>query len=1514
MTVKKPSPVKAAALAEVWPLSPLQEGLLFHTSFDAGGPDVYALQTVISIDGPLDPDRFRDSWQALLNRHAALRASFHQRKSGTPVQLIAHQADLPWQTTDLSDLAEDGRTAEAARLAAQERAHRLDVSVAPLLRLLLIRLTDTHHQLVMTTHHLLLDGWSMPVLLDELARIYAAGGTARALPPAAAYRDYLAWLSRQDKDEARAAWQREMAGTDEPTLVAAEGRRRAAALPREHTLELSETATATLTGLAREHGLTVNTVVQGAWALVLARLTRRDDVVFGATVAGRPPELPGAETMVGLLINTLPVRVPLRPEQAVLDMLTALQRRQTALLPHQHLGLAEIQRVAGPGAGFDTLVVYESFPRAPEKPERPETYTISGGATQQATNYPLTVGVTPHDRLRIEVAYRPDLFDARQADRIGHRLARVLEQIAADPRVRLGEIDVLDADERARVLTEWNAREEPVGSATVVELVAEWAARTPEAVAVRCGSVELSYAELDARANRLGRLLRECGVGVESRVGLRLPRGVDVVVAIVAVWKAGAAYVPLDPEYPAERLAFMAADSGAALVIDEAWLADAAVAAQSDAPLGVAVGSDQLAYVIYTSGSTGRPKGVAVAHGGLVNLVAAMGPVLGAGPGEVTLQFASFSFDASVLDVAVTLAAGGTLAIASGEERTDGQALAEMVREAGVTVASVVPSLLSVLDPQAVSGVRNWVLGAERLSADLAARWRAQAGVWNTYGPTEATVMATAVEIAEGITPEDAPPAIGRPLTNTRVFVLDGFLRPVAPDMVGEVYLAGPGLARGYLGRPDLTAERFVACPFLPGQRMYRTGDLARWSDDGLLHFAGRADDQVKVRGFRIELGEVESVVAAHPDVTQAAVLVRDDRLVAYAVSQGDPASIRAFAAERLPEYMVPTTVMLLGELPLTPNGKIDRSALPAPEREHGAGRAPSTPVETVLCGLFTEVLGAEGVGVDDDFFVLGGDSIMSMQLASRARRAGWVLSPRQVFEERTPARLAGVVEPVEATAQGIRDVGTGEVAFTPVMKAVGEAALRPGFAQWMVVKAPPRLGVEVLSAGLSAVVDAHDMLRARLVAGEDRFVVGARGSVDGSGLVSRVDAAGQGQGGLEQVVGVAARAAVGRLDPVAGVMVQVVWVDAGPGVPGRIVLVAHHLVVDGVSWRVLLPDLRAACEAVLAGRSPVLDVVGTSFRRWSQLLAEEAVSERRGAELDAWTRILATPGPLLGRRPLDPARDTEASTVRRHWRVPAAQAETLVTRTPAAFHCGVHEVLLAALAGAVGVWRPEHAGTGLLVDVEGHGREATIEGVDLSRTVGWFASTHPVRLRLGAVGLGRVRTGGPAAGALLKTVKEQAQAVPGDGLGYELLRHLNPETGPVLARSPVPQLGFNYLGRFPAGRADGPSGAWEPVDGSGLGGAVAPDTPARHALEAVAVVEDTPTGPELTISLAWPGTLVEDAERLGELWREMLAGLAAHTDADPGAGGHTPSDFPLLTLAQGEVDDLEAEFADDPA
>jgi len=1534
--VKPPTPLstpaKGAALAEVWPLSPLQQGMLFHSSYDDEGPDVYGLQCVLGVDGPLDTELFRACWEALIERHAVLRASFQRRRSGEAVQLISRSVVLPWRDVDLSDLDEDEALTRFERLAREEREDRMNPAAPPLLRLVLARLGEGHHRLVVTTHHILLDGWSMPVLLDELEAVYTAGGDIRVLPPVTSYRDYLSWLGRQDREAARAAWREELAGTDGPTLVApqAAGGAEVSVLPRDLVLDLPEETTARLRELARGRDLTVNTVVQGAWALVLSRLTGRNDVVFGATVSGRPADLPGAESMVGLMINTLPVRVPLAGGQPVLDMLADLQARQSSLMPHQHLGLSEVQGLAGPGATFDTLVVYENYPTPPDGPPAPGAISFTRMDAHEATNFPLTVGIVPDASLRIVMTHRPDLFDEEEAARVAGWLIRVLEQVADEPTLRVGDIDLLDAPERSVVVEQWNATARDAVPGTVLERFRGWAVGTPDTAALWFGDRPLSYAELDARSDALARGLTARGVGRESRVGLCLPRGAEMVAAILAVWKAGGAYVPLDPEYPSDRLLFMVADSGAELVLVAEETVDRLSADVETVLLGELgtdsgelpdVTSDQLAYVIYTSGSTGRPKGVAVEHASVANLASAMRPVLGVGPGLTALQFASFSFDAAVLDVAVTLAAGGTLAIASTEERRDAAALAGMIDFNGVDSASVVPSLLGALDPKSVAGVANWVLGAERLEAGLAAKWRAGARVWNTYGPTEATVITTAVLLEAGITGADVPPAIGRPLPNVRTYVLDSFLRPVPVGVAGELYIAGEGLARGYINRPDLTAERFVACPFGDGMgRMYRTGDLVRWAVDGLLEFVGRADAQVKIRGFRVELGEVETVLSGHPQVEQAVVLARDGRLVGYVVGDADVEGVREFAATRLPEYMVPSAVVVLDTFPLTVNGKIDRSALPTPEVAVSAGRAPETAAEKVFCALFAEVLGLDVVGVGDGFFELGGDSIMSMQLASRARAAGWTVSPRQVFEEKTPERLALVAGVTEDASAGAADSGVGEVPWTPAMRSMGAHALRGEFAQWTVVGAPVGLGVDVLASGVDALLRAHGMLRARTGSDLRTLTVPEAGGIDASGLVVRVDAVEVAEGELDRLAVDAARRAVRRLDPSAGVMVQVVWVDAGPGRVGRIVLAAHHLAVDGVSWRVLAQDLGTACEAAAVGRRPALEPASSSFRTWARELVRSAEDPLRVGELANWVELAGTAGEsLIGRRALDPDVDTVASLRRRSWSVPVSESAVLVGDVPGVFHCGLHEVLLATLAGAVAGWRSGFGALpgGFLVEVEGHGREPLSEGMDLSRTVGWFTAAYPLRLDASGVDLGEAAAGGAAAGALVKRVKEQVQAVPGDGLGHGLLRHLNPETGPVLEALSAPQIGFNYLGRFAtaggAGSGSGPVEPWQTAGDTAVGGAADPGMPVLHALDVGAVVADTASGPELTLTLSWPAALLDEADvqELGRAWLGLLSGLAAHT-ADPAAGGHTPSDFSLLDLDQDEVDDLEAEFADD--
>ncbi|WP_158813478.1 non-ribosomal peptide synthetase, partial [Streptomyces rimosus] len=956
-----------------------------------------------------------------------------------------------------------------------------------------------------------------------------------------------------------------------------------------------------------------------------------------------------------------------------------------------------------------------------------------------------------------------------------------------------------------------------------------------------------------------------------------------------------------------------------------------------DAASQVPISGGDLAYVMYTSGSTGTPKGVAVPHGSVAALAGERGWSLG--PDDVVLMHAPHAFDASLFEIWVPLVSGARVVVA-GSGVVDAQRVREAVA-AGVTAVHLTAGSFRVVAeeaPESFKGLREVLTGGDVVPAASVTRVREACpdlAVRHLYGPTETTLSATWHRLRADEAVGDVLP-IGRPLPNRRAYVLDAFLQPVPPGVTGELYLAGTGLARGYLDRPGPTAERFTADPFAPGMgvppaegwgRMYRTGDLARWTGGGELVFAGRADAQVKIRGYRIEPGEIETVLAAAPGVAQAAVVAREDRpgerrLVGYVVPDGgvpdgqeadaDADRIREHVAKVLPDYMVPAAVLVLPELPVTANGKVDRKALPAPGfAGKTAGRAPRTVAEDILCALFAELLGLDDVGAEDSFFTRGGDSIMSMQLAARARREGVLFSAQDVFEQETPGALAAVARLADEV-RAAPDAGVGEVAWTPGMLALGEYALSAAFAQWMIVTTPADLRPDVLTAGLAAVLDTHDMLRARVerAEGGPRLVVPARGAVDATGLVTRIDAADTPADGLDDFAERAAQEATGRLDIGAGVLVQAVWLDAGPGRAGRLALVIHHLVVDGVSWRILLPDLRAACETAAAGRVPEPAPVGVSFRQWAGALAAQATEERRVAELPQWKALFESVAPPLGGRALDPDRDTLLGMERRTWALSGATAATLTGDAPAMFHCGVHEVLLATLAGAVASGQ---SGAALVVDIEGHGREP-VDGADLSRTVGWFTGVHPVRLDVSGVDLDEAAEGGPAAGELLKRVKEQARAIPGDGLGHALLRHLNPATGPELDTLPDAHIGFNYLGRFAgAGRAGATGDAWQPAGTSVVGSSADPRTPAPHALEAGAYVRDTPDGPELALTLAGPAGLWADTavERLGRRWLDLLDGLAAHT-ADPAAGGHTASDFPLLDLGQDEVEEFEAGFTDD--
>ncbi len=935
---------------------------------------------------------------------------------------------------------------------------------------------------------------------------------------------------------------------------------------------------------------------------------------------------------------------------------------------------------------------------------------------------------------------------------------------------------------------------------------------------------------------------------------------------------------------------------------------------------------DNLAYLNYTSGTTGVPKAVLVSHIGVVRLVHEPNYVRLDACSRL-LQMAPLSFDAATFEIWGALLNGGTLVIMPPGPHSPQEIGEVLVRHrvdtlwltAGLfnaVVSSALPSL---------GGVRQLLAGGDVLSADhveQVLRAHPNCQVINGYGPTENTTFTCCYPVPP-LADLHAGVPIGFPINGTRVYVLDESLEPVPVGGTGELYTAGLGLARGYLNRPALTAERFVADPRATyhGQRMYRTGDLARVRADGSLDFLGRVDHQVKIRGFRIELGEIEAALAAHPAVAQAAVIARDDgpggkKLVAYVVAAreavSDTAALTQHVAERLPEYMVPSAIVVLDALPLTSNGKLDQRALPTPERRLAGYRAPRSPEETALCGLFAEVLALEGVGIDDNFFELGGDSIQAILLVGRACRTGLGLTPRDVFQYKTVAALVAVAQAPKAAAQfrWDADAAVGVLSPTPYMCRLLEGAGPSGrFSQSMLLRVPEDLVERDLVMALQAILDRHDVLRLRLERDDEGhwiLRIPMRGTVSATSCLTRVDVGGIDEVARNECLRAAAWDAESRLGAHAGSMLHATWL-VGEGA-GNVLLVINGLVVDAASWQILVRDLETALNQAARGRAPVLSSSGTPFRAWAQDLAERARLPSLIAELPTWEAIHAAGTPLLPDAKLDPIRDTLASAGRLRVIFGTATTTALLTAVPAAFHARIDDVLLTALAVAVADWRRgrETARAGsIVVDLEQQGRETTTDGIDLSQTVGQFTWVFPVSLDVGELDIDLALAGGPALGGMFKRVKEQVRAVPEGGIGYELLRYTHPETGSPLASQVQPQLGLSYLGRFAADinvdwSLSGPPGR--------LVGGMDPATPLAHLLEISAITTDNdPEGPRLSATWIWAGSHFDEADvrALADGWQRLLEALVRHVE-QPRAGGHTPSDFPLTRLSQAQVEQLE--------
>ncbi|PYS97071.1 MAG: hypothetical protein DMF50_02025 [Acidobacteria bacterium] len=1049
-------------LEDLYPLTPMQEGMLYHT-LSAPGSGVYVEHLTWKFRGPLDEEAFERAWRRAAERHPILRSALLWSGVDRPLQVVSRSVQADWERLDWRGIDPDGQEDRLRRLLAEDMRRGYDLSRPPLQRLAMARLADRVHQFIWSHHHVLLDGWSLPVLLKEVMSLYEAfrRGEEPRLEDPPPFRDYVAWLMRQDLEAAEAYWRRALAGFASPTPLAVDRPAARAAGPDDYRLNrtrLSRAATGALRDLARRHQLTLNTVVQGAWALLLGRNSGEDDVVFGGVVSGRPADLAGSERMVGLLLNTLPVRVRLRRREPVVSWLRRLQEEQIEMRQYEYTPLMQVQQWSGVARGtplFESVFVFENYPLDAALLERVGDLEIRDLRAIEWTHYPLTVVVPPGPDLSIQINYDGRRFAAPVIERMLGHLTRLLEEFAVDPQRRLADVPMLTAPEKT-----WLAgRRAPVEAGPgrcLPALFEAQAARRPDALAVVCGEERVTYAVLNRRANRLARRLREQGVGPETRVAICLERSIEMIVAILAVLKAGGAYVPLDPAYPRDRLAFMLDDAGAVALLTRREMLDrlpgaggavvlldvepasaGSAAGGGDADLPPAALPDSPAYVIYTSGSTGRPKGVVVTHANVARLFGAMAPSFGFDENDVWTLFHSYAFDYSVWEMWGALLYGGRLVVVPPLVGQSPEAFYALLRRERVTVLNQTPSSFRQLIRADETGggglsLRLVNIGGEALNLDDLKPWVARHPdgplFVNLYGITETTVIVT----CRPLRPDDfqgrPKSVIGRPITGLRVHLLDASMHPVPIGVPGEIYVGGPGLARGYLGRCDLTAERFVPDPFAdaPGARLYRSGDLARWLENGDLEYLGRMDEQVKIRGFRIEPGEIEAALLAHPAVREAVVLARQDgggerRLVAYVVprpgQEASPGELRLFLSRSLPEHMVPAAFVTLEALPVTPNGKVDRKALPPPEGARPGGEdgrvPPRTPIEQEVARFWGALLGVQPRGVEENFFEAGGQSLLATLLISRVRAHLGAEVPLKEFLDDPTVR--GLAERIEA-------------------------------------------------------------------------------------------------------------------------------------------------------------------------------------------------------------------------------------------------------------------------------------------------------------------------------------------------------------------------------------------------------------------------------------------------------------------------------------------------------------------
>jgi len=1514
----------------------------------AGNSQAYRAQCAVIIEGNLNIETLETAIRRVVDRHEILRTNFQALPGmNIPLQVITNHYIKSVYCHDLSSLSTEEQQAKIEAIFHTASLIPFDFECGSVLEVSLVVLSPVKHVLLVSLPAMNADAFSLKNFVLEISRAYEASLHNQKLSDEPLqYVDIAEWQNElfegEDAEIGREYWRKkDISGIANWQLPYENQPEELGFAPKFITLNFPDEIVAKLEAIAQEYKTSTSVFLQSCWQILLGRLTGKSDVVVGTYCNGRNYE--ELETALGLLAKYLPVACHLEDKFKFSDILKQTSESVSEAYKWQETFTWE-QITESNANTFGSSF----FPFCFEFQSQPTKYCAADVSFSIYKQYVCIDQfkvklscVQCNDSLITEFHYDANLYLEEDIWRLAGQFQTLIASVINTPEAAISELEILSASDRQQILFQFNQTQTHYPKDLCIhQLFEQQAACTPENIAVVFENQQLTYAQLNAHANQLARHLQTEGVGPETIVALCVERSLDMIIGLLGILKAGGAYLPLDPLLPKQRLAFMLQDAGASVILTQRYLTERlfeqaapticldtdwdVIAQQLDEnPLSAAT-PDNLVYVVYTSGSTGKPKGVAVEHQQLLNYLHGILERLDLPSGCSYATVSTFAADLGNTAIFPALSTGGCLHVISQERATNPEALADYCDRHPIDCLKIVPShlnaLLAASQPEKILPRQRLILGGEATSWNLVEKlrqYKPSCQIFNHYGPTETTVGVLTYAIAtEPIRNKTATVPIGRAIANTQIYILDHHLRPVPMGVPGEIYIGGDSLARGYLNQPQLTSERFIQNPKLSA-RLYKTGDLARYLPDGNIDFLGRIDDQVKIHGFRIEVGEIESVLSQHPGIWETVVLAREDepgnkRLVAYIVPHQPEFSVsdlRSFLKEKLPEYMIPYAFVQLKELPLTPNGKLDRSGLPAPEsiKPELEGRfvAPRTPIEETIAKIWTEVLGLR-VGIYDNFFELGGDSILSIQIVARANQAGLQLTPKQLFEYPTVAGLATVAG-TASTIQAKQGVVTGAIPLTPIQHWFFEQQLcEPHhWNQALLLEVRGTIAPDILKQAVQYLLTHHDALRLRFTPTETGWQQVNTG-LDAAEAVPflYIDLSGIPAAEQETAFEVTATQLQASLNLIDGPLLRVALFDLGENQPNRLLIVIHHLAVDGISWRILLEDLQRLYQQLSQQEAVQLPPKTISFQQWSELLQEYADSEQLLQERDYW---LGKSCHSISHLPVDNpgGANTVASAHSVSVSLSVEETNALLKEAPAVYRTEINDLLLTALVQTFTQWTQEPY---LLVDLEGHGREALTQGIDLSRTVGWFTTIFPVQLFQSLIG---VHTEQPPTtdtishisqpGEAIKAIKEQLRSIPNRGIGYGVLRYLSADKSVAAQLQTLPQaeVRFNYLGQFD--RVLPESSLFQLVkqfpDTSR-----SPRSTRRYLLDINGLV----LGGQLQLEWTYSEQIHQRSTiaRLAQAYIEALRSLITHCQS-PEAGGYTPSDFQKAKLSQKDLNHL---------